>query len=814
MDYKFAEIIISLSAKQVDKPFTYKIPDELKRILKKGMRVVVPFGKANKKYEGYIVNLTNDIKTEYDIAKIKYILSAVDGNKMFADDILALAFWMSEKYFTTFSECLKCIMPAGISYKNDVVYQVSDKEGTLSEQQKQIMDFLKEHEGSLSHDKIIKKFGTGITSALNLLIKNGFIIKSEKETAKNFVQTLKFAKCTQNFSEEDENFLTLKGKQPAVLTYLLKNGETSVKDIKAELNLTDSPLLSLAKKGLIVLFDKEIRRETADFKYIEKSDFQWTDEQKEAIADIKSYINEEKAPKKPVLIHGVTGSGKTEVYLSLIEGVLKEGKQAIVLVPEISLTPQTVSRFVGRFGDKVSVTHSKLSMGERFDQWKNASEGKISVMIGPRSAVFTPFSSLGIIVIDEEHEHTYKSETTPKYDAREVAEKRAELCNAVVVLGSATPSMTSYYKAVNGNYKLVNMDTRVNSQMPEVHVVDMRKELIKGNRSIFSKQLYEAIKHNIENNYQTILFLNRRGHSTFVSCRQCGYVVECEECSINYTYHLYSDKLICHYCGKEAKNPENCPQCGSKYIKYFGAGTQKIEDEIKSLFPAVPVLRMDMDTTSKKNSHARILSEFRKGNAKILIGTQMIAKGLDFPNVTLVGVVAADVSLNAADYKSGENTFQLLTQVAGRAGRGDALGKVFIQTYNPEHYAVEYAKSGDYRAFYSHEIALRRQMNYPPYTHIFTVLFIGDSEKKIIESLFKLTDIMKYYNKSGDFETLGPAPAFVSKIKNKFRWKLIVKCNDETRLKNYVLYCIDKLKATQDISNININLSLDPLTSV
>lgn len=805
----YAKVIVSISNKQVDRAFTYKVPEELAPFINKGARVVVPFGRSNKKYEGYVVSLSDRTSAPENF-EIKEIISLLDT--MFTPEMLALAKWMSDKYFTPYSECLKCIMPAGISYKNSYIYEINQaipEKATL--RQKEIYDYISDRKEA-SHQDIIASFGANASNILNGLIKNKIIVKKEKQTMKDLARLVRYAALSEKVSKESIRKGTAQEK---AYDFLLEKGETPVKALKESLGITDSPIQSLVKKGIVKLFEKEVRRETArpSSEVIEKNII-WNDEQREAIERIKALMKENESVKRPVLIHGVTGSGKTEVYMSIIEEVLKEGKEAIVLVPEISLTPQTVGRFVDRFGEKVSVTHSRLTMAERYDQWKNAAEGKVSVMIGPRSAVFTPFHNLGIIIIDEEHEHTYKSETSPKYDAREIAFKRGEISNALVVLGSATPSVDTYFKAENKEYELIHMRQRVKGEMPQVDIIDMRKELVEGNRSIFSRALYEAMKENIEKGRQTILFLNRRGHSTFVSCRQCGYVVKCEDCSINYTYHLYSNKLICHYCGKEEQNPEYCPQCGSKYIRYFGVGTQKIEDEIKSLFPDVPVLRMDMDTTSGKNSHDKILSAFRKGKAKILIGTQMIAKGLDFPNVTLVGVVAADVSLNAGDYKSGENTFQLLTQVSGRAGRGDGLGKVFIQTYSPEHYALEYAKTGDYEGFYSHEIALRRQMDYPPYCHIFTVLFTGESEKKVIELLFKLSDIMKVYNKSGDFEALGPAPALISKIKKRFRWKIIIKCKDEERLKNYVLYCVEKLREKEDLEGINVNLTLDPLVSV
>ncbi len=598
--------------------------------------------------------------------------------------------------------------------------------------------------------------------------------------------------------------------QSRVLSFLSEFDGASVNDIKMILDINSAPIKALEKKGLIQIFDREIKRDVLDFSYVKSTKpFIPTDEQKEAIDFLKNKLYEKE--KKPVLIYGVTGSGKTEIYLQIINEVLKNGKQAIVLVPEISLTPQTVNRFISRFGKRVSFTHSRLSIGERFDQWKKAREGEISIMIGPRSAVFTPFSNLGVIIIDEEHEHTYKSETTPKYDAREIAREIGRINGSLIVFGSATPDISTYYRAKTGEFDLITIKNRVNKSFPEVSVIDMRKELENGNKSVFSDALLNAIEDNLLNRRQTILFLNRRGYSTFVSCRKCGYVMECKDCNVNFTYHLNGDRLVCHYCGKTVQNPKNCPQCGSQYIKYFGAGTQKIEEETKRLFPEARVLRMDMDTTSGKHGHENILKKFATGEADILIGTQMIAKGLDFPNVSVVGVIAADMSLNSGDFKCAENTFQMLTQVSGRAGRSALKGKVFIQTYKPEHYSIEFAKNNDYVSFYDYEISVRKQMMYPPFTSIFFVMFTGEDEKKIIKALYKLLDIMLKFNKKNQFEHIGPAPAVISKIKNQYRWKIIVKGVIEKNLKNYVLYCLDRLKECYDLSGININITLNPV---
>ena len=540
-----------------------------------------------------------------------------------------------------------------------------------------------------------------------------------------------------------------------------------------------------------------------------------------------------RAKGQPILLHGVTGSGKTEVYLHAIAHIISQGRQAIVLVPEIALTPQMVSLFTARFGDAVAVTHSRLTAGERFLIWKQALDGEISLVIGPRSAVFTPFKQLGLIVIDEEHEHTYHSDTTPKYDARAVAIERGKIARATVVLGSATPSLESYSRAVGDTaapYSLIKMTQRINRTFAEVNVLDMRRELTRGNTSLFSAAFREALAETLATGEQAILFLNRRGHSSFVSCRLCGHVMACDHCRVNYTYHRgpANERLICHYCGRGFAMPKTCPVCASDHIRQFGAGTQKVEEEITQLFPGVATLRMDMDTTRGKHGHAKILEAFRNGEAPILIGTQMVAKGLDFPKVTLVCVVSSDLSLFTGDFRAGEYTFQLLTQVAGRAGRSmGGKGRVFLQTYNPEHYALELARQGDYEAFYAHEIALRRAMCYPPFSHVFSVMLSGPEEKGVIDALRKLWAIMEYCKKAASsrgqdkpvdgagqferFELLGMSPAFVSKIKNQYRWKILVKCEDEEPLKAFVLYCIKKLRENDPLAGINVHLTLNPV---
>lgn len=614
----------------------------------------------------------------------------------------------------------------------------------------------------------------------------------------------------ENINQEIVKVLKKDTRQKRVLEVLLNGDEIPVSHIKTLLDVDDSPVNALIKKGILVKTYVQEYRGNFNSALVERTKPPvLTEEQAKAVYKIFSSIDS--SDKKPLLIHGVTGSGKTEIYMRAIEKVLSQGKEAIVLVPEISLTQQTVERFVGRFGSRVAVTHSRLSDGERYDQWTRARRREISVMIGPRSAIFTPFENIGVIIIDEEHESTYKSDIqSPKYDAREIAEKLSELYGCTVILGSATPSLTSYYKAQKGEYELIELKHRVNNTFPHIEIVDMRKEIARKNFSVFSTALKNAIAENLENKRQTILFLNRRGHSTFVSCRSCGYVMSCDNCNVSYTYHKGINRLSCHYCGKSIRVPEVCPHCGSKYIRYFGAGTEKIEQEVLRLFPRARVLRMDMDTTRKKNSHQTILEDFRKGKADILIGTQMIAKGLDFPNVTLVGVMAADLSLNIGDYRSGENTYQLVSQVSGRAGRADKEGTVYIQTYSPDNYSIRYAAQNNYKGFYDEEILFRKNMNYPPFTNIFLVMMTGENEYILKQAITLLAEIMKHYNKNNMFTRLGPTPAIISKINNVYRWQITVKCENEDKIRNYVLFCLDKLAGQISLDKINVGLYLNP----
>ncbi|WP_291573427.1 primosomal protein N' [Clostridium sp. UBA4548] len=563
-----------------------------------------------------------------------------------------------------------------------------------------------------------------------------------------------------------------------ILEFIKENdGNYSKQQLSNEFGFSVSSINTLIKHGFLILEEAIINRYN-DRQYNNYEERTLNSLQQQAVNTIMN------SKGKKFLIHGVTGSGKTEIYMNLVKKAMENGKDSIILIPEISLTPQMVERFKGRFGKNVAIFHSKLSDGERFDEWMRVKMGKVKVAIGARSAIFLPFSNLGLIVIDEEHEASYKSDSDPKYNARDIAELKSDIEGCKVVLGSATPAIESYYKATKGEYMLITLSERADGAMlPQVKIVDMREELMNDNKSIFSASLFSGLKHTLANKEQAILFLNRRGFSTFVSCRKCGFVFKCSNCDIALTYHNYSSNLTCHYCGAKRQLVNTCPRCKSKYVKYFGIGTEQLEDQVKKVFPEARTLRMDFDTTRGKNSYEKIYNSFRNEEHNVLIGTQMVAKGLDFPNVTLVGVIAADLSLNLPDYRASERTFQLITQVSGRAGRGKKPGRVVVQTYTPESFSIKYAVENDYKSFYKEEIEIRRAMNYPPFAKILAINLSSEDEKLLIKSIQDLGDKLHIKLDNNDkIEVLGPCPCGISKIKSAYRWQILIKGEFTTEL--------------------------------
>ncbi|MDD4879088.1 MAG: primosomal protein N' [Candidatus Omnitrophica bacterium] len=559
------------------------------------------------------------------------------------------------------------------------------------------------------------------------------------------------------------------------------------------------------KKGKI---KTKPRHPLTEEEYEPSGNFKPTHEQDAALRSIRESIS--KGKNDVYLLHGITGSGKTEVYMQSIESALNLGRSAIVLVPEISLTPQAVERFKSRFGGIVAVLHSRLLESERFLEWKKLRDGTANIAVGARSAIFAPVKNLGLIVIDEEHETSYKQDDAPRYNARDVAIERAGIAGAAVILGSATPSIESFQKAASGEYKLLKITERIEKRaLPKVDIIDMRQELIDSREpKIFSRALEHAISQVLNRRGQVMLFMNRRGFSTFINCKKCGYVVTCKYCNVSMTYHFDTKKLNCHYCNYQVDPPEKCPKCKGGDIRYFGIGTQKIESEAARLFPAARIARMDTDATSKRGSHRQILTEFKKHKIDILIGTQMIAKGHDFPRVTLVGVVSADTALNLPDFRAGERTFNLLTQVAGRAGRGSEPGRVIIQTFSPNHYAIEKSIEHDYVGFFNEEIKFRRELNYPPFTHIIEIKLRGRKEERVIKAAHDLAAVLNLFIAGKAVEMVGPAPEFISKIKGQFRWNLLLKGEDPAAVCGFIDKALDNLKGK---SGLIITVDVDPM---
>lgn len=777
-----AKIIVDNRSKQVDKAFDYLVPPELQDKIGTGSRVLVPFGQGNREVEGFCMGL----KDSSDSKRLKSVIRPANDTCAFDEEMLSVIEWMHKKYLAPYLDIIHAIVPSGTALKSREWITLQNEKEEKSELRKSITAHLKANDNTMEYAALKEAVGRDIQPQIRAMVKDGTLCREYRQTSTVRDKKQRCVRLTVTHEEamqEAERLMRRAPVQATMLEYLAGEEYLAVTELTEMSGGTSATVSALCKKGLAEFFETVVYRDPFKNRLFEKTEKMTpTPEQKKAIDAINASIKN--SDGKRYLLHGVTGSGKTEVFMQSIEYALSQGKTAIVLVPEISLTPQAVSRFKSRFGDNVAIFHSALSQGERYDQWKRIKDGEADIVIGARSAIFTPLKNIGIIIMDEEHSDTYKSEMSPRYHAREIAAYRAEKSGAALVLASATPSVESYYKAEIGEYELLEMKYRYNNNdMPQIHLVDMRSELARGNKSMLSGRLYDEIKSNLEKGEQTILFLNRRGFSSFVSCRTCGYVPECENCNISLTYHKFSNRLKCHYCGFERDSYQTCPECGSKYIRYFGGGTQRVEEEIHRLFPEATSIRMDMDTTGKKQSHEKILSQFEKEKIDLLIGTQMVAKGLDFENVTLVGVITADTMLHVNDYRSGERTFALLEQVSGRAGRGRKTGRAVIQTYTPEHEAVSLVKEHDYLSFYRAEISDREILWYPPFCDMIAVYFQSEDEGKTAQASRYFAKAMGDIKKIGQkIQILGPIPSSISKIKNKYRYQIIFKCEDDEKL--------------------------------
>lgn len=721
----YADIIVNSDAITIDKPFSYKIKEELRDVLKQGHRVKIPFG--SRKIEGFVFNIYEDEKN--DGIKYKYISAICDEEPLLDREHLLLVEFLRRKYLCKYIDALRIMIPPKIMSGNkekikqvvvfkNYIFDISDK-------QIEALDIIKDNNGIYNKAELMKKFNISAHSIKKLIEKEAIGVELQK--------------VDRSDRREFENYPAKK--------------------------LTED-------------------QEAAYYKILRSN--------------------------KTCLLKGVTGSGKTEIYMNLVSAMLFEDKTSLMLVPEIALTPQMIERFKGRFGSDVAIFHSRLSDGERYDQWYRVKTGEAKLVVGARSALFLPFKDLGLIIVDEEHESSYKSEMSPRYSTVEVCNFIKGLKGCKVVLGTATPSLDSYYKTIKKEYELIELTERIGGKpLPSVDIIDMRDELRNGNKTMFSRSLYHKIKEKLDKKEQIILFLNRRGYSSFVSCRSCGFVYTCDSCDISMTYHK-NGFMICHYCGKTKKISSTCPKCQSKYLKHFGTGTEKVEQAVNHYFKDAKVVRMDVDTTRKKDSYELLYNKFKNGEADILIGTQMIAKGLDFENVTLVGVLAADLGINFPDYRAGEKSFQLLTQVSGRAGRADKEGEVIIQTYNPDHYSLNYAKTADYDSFFKEEIMIRKAMDYPPFSKLMIINLSSKFEKELITFSKKLrAEIAMILRDEKETVVFEATQSVIAKINDTHRWQILIKGNindyNASLIKNGVY------KLTQGVYNkIRVTMDINP----
>lgn len=815
-EQRYAQVIIDIPVQEVDHPFEYIIPSALSTKVDIGSTVLVPFGPSLR--VGYVIALT----PERLFPRLSPIREVIEETPAFDREMVDLCRWVADYYLSTLGEALKLALPPGRGRRvsqhillNGDIGKLLEKVPASARQRREVLRKMAELGGKASPGALRKIFGKRTSSLIGELEGEGFVSRkycvSEPKVDIKHEQWIRLGVSPARAREVVSDLTTRAPKQQRILEILLEGEQMPVHEL---LSLADAPrasLSSLVTKSLVELFEYSTFREP-DFYYPEvvRLPTSLTGEQEKAVGEVKDVLD--KGISATLLLQGVTGSGKTEVYLQAIAHALSKGKTAIVLVPEIALTPQTVHRFRARFGEIVAVLHSGLGMGERFDQWRRIKEGDFKVVVGARSALFAPLRNLGLIIVDEEHETTYKQNRNPRYHAREVALKRAQLSGACVILGSATPAVESKFCAERGQFKLARLTRRIEDRpLPDIEIVDMRDEMKNGNRGIFSLRLREAMEECIRSRGKMILFLNRRGFSSFILCRECGLVLKCKKCAVSLTYHADKRVLKCHHCNYVAPAPEICPRCGGYRIGYFGVGTQKVENELKRFFPELAVIRMDADTTTRRESHRRRLMEFQSREVSVLLGTQMIAKGLDFPEVTLVGAINADTALNLPDFRAGERTFQLLMQVSGRAGRGKRPGRVIVQTYLPESYAIQALTQGDYDHFYSQELPLREELLYPPFCHLVNILISGRDEARTEKAASEAGKFLTSVKLDGLVGMLGPAPAPLPKIKNKFRWHIILKVGDPAVVKGFLRENFRRLLPEDCAEDVNISIDVDPV---
>ncbi len=804
-----AQVYVNTKNLNIDKPFDYIIPKEFEGKVAVGVRVKVPFGGGNIPKEAFVT----EIKDKSDFSSLKPIRRVTDEFPVLTKESIRLCFYMRERYFCTFFDAASLCFPPGTDAKFEEWISLSHayfekKELVKGVKQEMLIRLLEDSDGSAEMSQIKNVLGKNARSSVNSLIEKGLCEKSFRDKRRANEKTVRLAYYSgdEDISFHIEKLSRTAPKQSAVLGVLAEHGKLSVPDIISAASTTRNAVESLYIKGLIDYCEVEVlRNPLADKKRLDVAPLSLSDSQR-AVAD--AII---KKGQGTFLIHGVTGSGKTEVYMQIATEAIRDGKQVILLVPEIALTPQMTSRFYNRFGGQLAIIHSALSLGERLDEWHRIKRGEASIIIGARSAIFAPCEKLGAIIIDEEHEQSYKSESSPRYHARDIAHFLAKRHGCPLVLGSATPSVESYHKAKSNEYTLLELSERFNKKpLPEVFIADMRKELREGNKTVLSRLLASEIHENISKKEQTILFLNRRGYSTFVSCRDCGYVFTCPECNVSLTYHKSNNTLTCHYCGYQENIRYTCPVCESTRVKDFGKGTQKAQEQIEKIFEGASLIRMDADTTSGKRGHEKIIDKFEAEKTDILLGTQMVTKGLDFENVTLVGVLAADASLNVDDFRAQERTFNLITQVCGRAGRGEIKGRCVIQTYAPENPTLLLAAKQDYKAFFEEEIQFREEFLYPPFCDIINITVTSSRKEEAEAEAQKIAQELRVSLRAFDgWSLFGPSPAPLGRLQGRWRERIWLKCNADDEFIKTIRACIYE-KSKRGKEDLSVVTDINP----
>ena len=799
-----AEIALEGATFAFDKLYTYLVPPDMQEKAAVGSRVIVPFGKGNLKKQGMILRLARG-----ELKGLKAISALTDREPVLTAEQCALCEYMRETCFCTYFDAVKAMLPTGLNYRLIRFYSAAAASPGLTEEQAAVFAFL-EKKGETAEEELLKKTAATPEMLADLLAKGAITAVSDAKRRMGDA-TMKYVRAAIEEAELEGYRLTPRRRE--VMELVLREGSAAVKEIEYYTGVSPSVINGLIGQGLLTVFEKQVYRTAATDREPHQTPIRLTEEQQAAFDGLMAdYRKQEGAVS---LLYGVTGSGKTQVFLRLADEVIAAGRGVIVMVPEISLTPQMLSIFTNRYGCRVAVFHSAMSMGKRLDEWRRVKNGEAAIAIGTRSAIFAPFADLGLIIMDEEQEYTYKSEQAPRFHARDLARFRTARQGGLLCLASATPSVETFTAAKSGKISLFRLKNRYGSAvLPEVETVDMRQEILSGNSSAFSRRLYEAVGETLSRKKQAIILLNRRGHHTYISCPDCGYVATCPHCSISLTYHSANRRLMCHYCGYSVAVSSTCPTCGGEHMKFLGLGTQKAAEELAALFPSARILRVDADSTLARDSYAEYLTSFSKGEADILLGTQMVAKGLDFPNVTLVGVLGADSAAYSEDFRSFERAFSLLTQVVGRAGRGGEKGLAIVQTMDPSGNLVSLAARQDYDSFYEEEIATRKLMIYPPYCDLCMIVarsVAKEAAENAIQEIF-LNIKQKLTEEYRDVKViiLGPSAASIPRVNNRYRYRMLIKCRANKRLREMLRASL----AVRQRGDVTVGVDFNPETVI